>query len=659
MCGIVAVYAFDRERPVAADKVMAQTETLLHRGPDGGGVWVGPGVGLGHRRLSIIDLAGGAQPMFDRTGRYAIVFNGEIYNYRELRPELAAAGYPSTTDSDTETLLLAYAAWGEGCLSRLNGMFAFAIYDRETHQLFVARDRLGKKPLYYYADRERVLIASELKAIVADPMVPRVIEATAVADYFAISYVPAPKTIYRDIYKLPAGHAMRCKNGKLTTFEYWDVDFREPDETTTIETHADTLRELIADAVRLRMRSDVPLGAFLSGGLDSSMVVASMAAASTQPVITQAVGFTNRAFDERRYAKEIAERFRTRHHEQVLSDEAGVIAEQLSYFYDEPFGDSSSAPTYFLCQKTRELVTVSLSGDGGDETFAGYDHYPDSLWAQSIHGRLPGFAWQLAAWPLSQLFQVTRYRRPLYEKNRLLYRAMGGGDRSAYDNLLPQPWWYRELLGGDALRGLGDYDPYETMATLYARSGTSDPLARMLYADTKSLMCDDILVKVDRASMAHALEVRCPLLDHRVIEYAARIPSRHKLDGKVSKKVLRKAVEPYIPPAFFERDKQGFAVPLSGWLRGEMKTATEQRLFGPGRSRILGEGKLKRLWLEHQRGLVDHGARLWQALMFELWYARALGGDDVPLAKTKPMQTGAPARLITPPARLASAQPEA
>jgi asparagine synthase (glutamine-hydrolysing) len=607
-------------------------------------------VGLGHRRLSIIDLAGGAQPMFDRTGRYAIVFNGEIYNYRELRPELAAAGFPCSTDSDTETLLLAYAAWGEGCLARLNGMFAFAIYDRETHELFVARDRLGKKPLYYYADRERVLIASELKAIIADPMVPRVIDATSVADYFALSYVPAPKSIYRNIAKLPAGHALRCKNGQLSTFQYWDLDFRDPDESTSLEAHAEKLRELIADAVRLRMRSDVPLGAFLSGGLDSSIVVASMARASDQPVITQAVGFQEAAFDERRYAKEIAERFHTRHHVQVLSSEAGGIAEQLSYFYDEPFGDSSAAPTYFLCQKTRELVTVSLSGDGGDETFAGYDHYPEGRWAQNIHGRLPKLAWQLAAWPLRQLFQVSRYQRPLYEKNRLLYRAAGGGDRTAYANLLPQPWWYSELLAGDTLRGLGDYDPYDTMGELYARSGTDDPLARMLYADTKSLLCDDILVKVDRASMAHALEVRCPLLDYRVIEYAARIPSRHKLDGKVSKKVLRKAVEPDIPPSFFEREKQGFAVPLRNWLRGEMKVATEQRLFGSGRSRLLGETKLKRLWFEHQLGLVDHGARLWQALMFELWYARGLGGQQVELAATPTMRTGAPARFVTPPA---------
>ena len=391
MCGIVAVYAFESRAPVAADRVLAQTEALLHRGPDGGGVWVGPGVGLGHRRLSIIDLAGGTQPMFDRSGRYAITFNGEIYNYRELRPQLAAAGYPSTTDSDTETLLLAYAAWGESCLSRLNGMFAFAIYDRETHQLFAARDRLGRSRSTTRRSRAR---ADRLGAEGDHrrPEVPRVIEATAVADYFALSYVPSPKSIYRDIYKLPAGHAMRCKNGKLTTFEYWDVDFRDPDESTSIETHADTLRELIADAVRLRMRSDVPLGAFLSGGLDSSMVVASMAKASTQPVITQAVGFTNRAFDERRFAKEIAERFSTRHHEQVLSDEAGVIAEQLSYFYDEPFGDSSAAPTYFLCQKTRELVTVSLSGDGGDETFAATTITRTAAGPRAIHSRLPDIA---------------------------------------------------------------------------------------------------------------------------------------------------------------------------------------------------------------------------------------------------------------------------
>ncbi len=651
MCGIVGVYYFDREHPVDRDLLVEQTNTLVHRGPDDGAVWIGPGVGLGHRRLSIIDLGGGLQPMFDVTGRYCTVFNGEIYNYRELRDELGSKGYQFRTDSDTETLINAYAEWGQDCVEHFNGMYGFAIYDRDTHDLFLARDRLGKKPLYYYRDSERIVFASELKAIVRDPMVPREIEATALADFFAMAYVPMPKTIYRQIYKLPAGHRAICKGAGPQISKYWDIDYRHVDFDTSAEKHAENLFELMSDAVRLRLRSDVPLGAFLSGGVDSSAVVGVMAGISETPVVTQSVGFDVEAFDERRYAREIAERFATDHHEQVLEPSAGHAVKQLAFFYDEPFGDSSAVPTYYLCEQTRKHVTVALSGDGGDEQFAGYDHYNGLVWTENIRSRLPALVWRAAALPLKHLFQITRYHKGALRFNRKLWlSASDNPDRNAYNHLLPQPYRYRELLDGELLDALGDYDPFESVADLYERSGTDDVMSRMQYADIKSYLCDDILVKVDRASMAHALEVRCPLLDHRIVEYSTRIPPIHKLRDEKSKLVLKQAIAHLIPTEFFERPKQGFAIPLDHWFRTALREPTEDLLFSRpgGKSRLLSPLSCKRMWFEEQRDLARHGSQFWNAMMFELWYLRYMERVDLPIEPTATMSEARPTRRQLP-----------
>ena len=651
MCGFVGVYHFDGSRPVSEALLLKQTDALVHRGPDGGGVWTGPGIGLGHRRLSIIDIEGGAQPMA-YGGRYITAFNGEIYNYRELRDRLRGLGATFTTKSDTEVLLAAYAQWGPQCVDHFNGMFAFALYDRQKHELMLGRDRLGQKPLFYYVNSERVVFASELKAILADPMVPRELEPTAVADFFALAYVPAPKTIFKNISKLPAAHFALCQQSRPVVREYWDLDFAHADDAMSLQVHAEQLHELLQDSVKLRMRSDVPLGAFLSGGLDSSAVVAAMAKQGDARVLTQSVGFDNDAFDERRFAREIASRFATEHHEQVLTASAAEAVSQVGYFFDEPFGDSSAVPTYYLCQETRKHVTVALSGDGGDEPFAGYDHYQQAAWTNNIRDRIPRWLRRVSSGPLQHLLHISRYSQRALELNhRALFSSREDRDRNAYHQLLPQPFRYRELLSRDFLRSLGDYDPFTSIRDLYTRAGSDNLVSRMQYCDIKSYLCDDILVKVDRASMAHSLEVRCPLLDHRIIELAARMPLQHKLADGRSKIVLKEAVAPWVEPEFFERSKQGFAIPLHQWLRGPLSAQLEELVLRRpgGHSGLLAPWGSRRLWREQKHGLARHGHQLWNALMFEGWFQRYMGARSAwPPSPTFAMKDAAQAVAIRP-----------
>jgi asparagine synthase (glutamine-hydrolysing) len=652
MCGIVGIFYFERDRPVDEARLARQLDTIVHRGPDGGGLWFGGGVGLGHRRLSIIDLGGGAQPMFDATSRYVTTFNGEIYNYRELREELTQRGRIFRTDSDTEVLLAAYAEWGPACVERFIGMFAFAIVDREAHTLFLARDRLGKKPLYVYRDEGRVCFASELKALAADPMIPRRIDATSVADYAAMGYVPAPKTIYRDVQKLPGGYLAIADAQGYRQRQYWDVDMT-PDHGTSMETHATKLRELIDDATRLRLRADVPLGAFLSGGVDSTAVVGVMSELAKKTgaaaPFTQTIGFTVARFDERKYARQAAERFATSHHERVLAPEAGLLAQQLSWFFDEPFADSSAVPTYLLCDVTRESVTVALSGDGGDELFTGYQHYQTARWTDRIHQRLPDLVWRAASAPLRHLMHVSRYVPSAYQWNRTLFRASGSRDENAFRNHIYSPWRWKEIVSAELLDAIDGYDPFESVAHQYARAGSDDLLSRMQYADIKGFMCEDILAKVDRMSMAHALEVRCPLLDHRIVEYAAHIPPLANLEGGGTKLALKKAIEDLVPASFFEREKQGFSIPVDDWFRTGLKDMARDLLVtGPSKSGLLGKLKMRRLYEEHQRGL-DSGHQLWMATMLELWHERHVEKTAPAIEPTRTMRLAKPPVVVDTP----------
>jgi asparagine synthase (glutamine-hydrolysing) len=631
MCGIVGIYWFDPERPVDRALLARQNDTLIHRGPDDGGIWSERGVGLGHRRLSIIDIDGGHQPMWDLEQRVGVVFNGEIYNYLELKKELEAFGHRFQSCSDTETIIHAYRQWGDRCVDRFRGMFAFAVIDRKTRSLLLARDRLGKKPLYYYLDGERLVFASEMKALLADQSIPRILEPTAVVDFFAYNYVPAPGTILRDIKKLPAGCALIVQGKKREERRYWDPDFAHVDQAMTLDAAADRLLEILKESVRLRLRADVPLGAFLSGGVDSSLVVALMASALDRPVKTHTIGFTEDAYDERAYAKETAQRYKTDHFERVVRVEATEVIDRLSWFFDEPFGDSSAVPTYYLSQATRESVTVALSGDGGDENFAGYRRYVFALIEDRVRKRLPPIVRRGLIGPMARLYPKADYL-PRYLRAKATLTNIAESHERAYFLSLTQKT-YPRFLDKDFLRGVGAYDPYVHFEGHLARCTTSDPLARLQYVDLKMYLTDDILVKVDRASMAHALEVRVPLLDHQIVELAARLPSSLKLDGQRTKIVMRHAAERLLPSSILTRPKMGFTIPLPLWFKTGLKARAESVFFDErsGASGLIDTRGLERLWREHQLGLRDHATVLWSLLMFEQWAKRFLSDRSAPV----------------------------
>ncbi|MBK8011273.1 MAG: asparagine synthase (glutamine-hydrolyzing) [Deltaproteobacteria bacterium] len=627
MCGLVGVYCFDRTRPVDRVVLARQNDAMVHRGPDGGDVYVGPGVGLGHRRLAIIDLGGGAQPMWDFEDELAIVFNGEVYNYRELKAELESLGQRFRTESDTEVILGAYRAWGRACVDRFVGMFVFALYDRDKHTMFLARDRIGKKPLYYYRDDNRIIFASELKAILADPSVPRVLDPTSAVDFFAYGYVPAPTSILRGIQKLPAGHAMCFTPEGVDEYRYWDLDFTHVDETLSLEQSAESLMSTLDDAVNLRLRSDVPLGAFLSGGIDSSLIVALMAKRLSSPVKTHTIGFTEDAFDERRYARETAEGFGTDHTERIVTADAASILERLAWHYDEPFADSSSVPTYYLSQATRETVTVALSGDGGDESFAGYRRYMFAMFESRVRRSIPPFVQRKVLGRLARLYPKADYL-PQFLRAKATLTNLADSHEHAYFLSLTQKT-YPRAISRDFLGGLRGYDPYHHFDRHFRACASKDALARLQYVDFKMYLAEQILTKVDRASMAHSLEVRVPLLDHRVVELAARMPGHHKLSGSRAKIVLKEVASRLLPPSTINRRKMGFSIPLDAWFKGGLREPTEAVFFDRpgGQSGLLNTRGLRRMWYEHQLGVANHATQLWSLLMFELWAGRFLASD--------------------------------
>jgi asparagine synthase (glutamine-hydrolysing) len=642
MCGIVGVYCFDRTRAVDGELLVRQTDTLVHRGPDDGGAYVGPGIGLGQRRLSIIDLGGGHQPMWDLEKRLVVVFNGEIYNFKELMTELESRGHRFQTQSDTEVILNGYREWGATCVDRFIGMFAFALYDTKTHGLFLARDRLGKKPLYYHRDAERIVFASELKAIIEDRSIARVLDPTAVVDYFAYNYVPGPGTILRDIHKLAAAHYLVAKDGRTTERRYWDVDFSRV-EDKSLDEDAAALAEELQGAVTLRLRSDVPLGAFLSGGIDSSLIVSSMARALPGRVKTNTIGFVEDGYDERAFARETAELYGTEHTEKVVSVDALDVVPKLAWYYDEPFGDSSAVPTYYLSKATREQVTVALSGDGGDESFAGYRRYQFAMAEHEVRERVPAMLRKAVVRPIAGLYPKADYL-PRYLRAKATLTNIAESHERAYFLSLTQKT-YPRFLAKDFLRGVGAYDPYIHFERCFARCASKDPLSRLQYVDLALYLCDDILVKVDRASMAHALEVRVPLLDHRIVELAARMKPSHKLRGSESKVVVRRVAENALPPSILGRKKMGFTIPLPEWFRGGLAPMAEEIFFGKkgGTSGLIDTQGLRRMWYEHQLGVRNNATVFWSLLMFESWAQRFLapGAAKGPVVHAKPTRVEA------------------
>lgn len=623
MCGIAGFVDFDgHDRQTAAARLKRMTDSIVYRGPDAEGFYVDDCAALGHRRLSIIDVSSGHQPMAAAGGAVQIVFNGEIYDFDVLRSELQALGHVFRTRSDTEVILEAYLEWGEQCLSRLNGMFAFALWDARKRSLLLARDRVGKKPLYYFRRGSTIGFASELKALQAGDLCSTQIDPVSLDCYFTFGYVPGPRTIYRDVHKLPPASSLVVGESGVRLNRYWQLSFAEPRQISMDEA-VDELEPLLDAAVRGRMVSDVPLGAFLSGGLDSSLVVAAMSRLSSRPVITHSIGFEEREFNELEVARATAAHLHTEHHEHMVTPRAADILPRIAYHFDEPVADSSAIPTWYVCQAARRSVTVALSGDGGDESFAGYTfRYLPHVMESRIRARLPAALRTTAFGTLGRLWPASaRLPRPLRLKT-ILENLANSDDGAFYSDLA----WLREdvrakVYSGDFIESLKGFTPREAIAPYYRHCDAVDPLGRAQYADIHFYMVDDVLTKVDRMSMAHSLEVRSPLLDFRILEFAARLPSALKLGRDVGKLPLRALARRRLPADLLDMPKRGFSIPAARWLRGELRPMVESYLF-EGRHEVLGcleKRELRKLWQEHLREERDHSVFIWGVMMLALW----------------------------------------
>jgi asparagine synthase (glutamine-hydrolysing) len=619
MCGIAGILDIRARRPIEKTVLVAMRDVIRHRGPDGEGVHLEPGVGLGHRRLSIIDVAGGAQPLYNEDGSVVVIYNGEIYNYRSLVDELVSLGHRFRTRSDTEVIVHAWEEWGERSVERFNGMFAFALWDRNRGQAFLARDRLGIKPLYYAELPDgRVLFGSELKALLAHPGLPREIDPFAVEEFFALGYVAEPRSIYRAVKKLEPGHTLIADRRGLTLRRYWDVVLGARHRGSEEELG----EELVArfrEAVQKRLMSEVPLGAFLSGGVDSSSVVAMMAQVSPDPVNTCSIRFGEKDFDESRYAAEVADRYRTNHRlATVAVDDFGLV-DRLASLYDEPFADSSSMPTYRVCELARRGVTVALSGDGGDESFAGYRRYRWHSYEERVRALVPGALRAPFFGLLGRLYPKADWApKVLRAKSTLEALALDPVEGYFHSvSILSDPL-RRRLFRDSFRRELGRYHAIEVLKRHLDRA-PEHPLSRVQYLDLKTYLPGDILTKVDRASMAHSLEVRVPILDYEFVEWVAGLPPEMKLRGREGKYLFKKAMESYLPKTLLYRPKMGFAVPLASWFRGPLRARVKEALASPALldTGIFDERFLARMVEEHGSGLRDFSAAIWSVLMFE------------------------------------------
>jgi len=593
------------------------TDTLSHRGPDGERVVCRAGVGLGHRRLAIIDLVTGDQPMGNDDGSVWITFNGEIYNFRLLRAELEARGARFRTTSDTEVILRAWEAWGAGCVHRLRGMFAFAILDERRREVFLARDRVGIKPLFYAWEGERLLFGSELKALLAVPGFRRDVDWQAVHEYLIYGYVPAPRTIVRAARKLPPASTLclSLDGGEPRLDRYWALDFA-PDESVTEAQWRDQLLATLDESVRLHMISDVPVGAFLSGGIDSSTVVALMARASTASVRTFSIGFEEADYDELRHARQVAARYGTEHYEMVVKPDALEALPQLAFAFDEPFADSSALPTYYVSKITREHVTVALSGDGGDENFAGYRRYARAV---ALGERLDTGAGRLARGVLAGVAGLL----PTGLRGRGYLELLGAAPDERYFHLvaLQPPALAARLLAPEAAMAGAHDRPWAFMREAVGYGNAVDHVTRLQRLDVRTYLPEDILTKVDRASMLPSLETRVPLLDHVVMELAARMPSRLKLHNGAGKHILKSAVGDLLPQSILARPKMGFGVPLDRWFRADLASYVRDLLLSrAARQRgVIRPAAVERLLEQHQGGR-NAGATLWALLMLEQWF---------------------------------------
>ncbi|HKW81419.1 MAG TPA: XrtA/PEP-CTERM system amidotransferase [Casimicrobiaceae bacterium] len=640
MCGFVGIFDPNGQRDFGRELVSRLNETQHHRGPDECGLHVEPGLGLGHRRLSIIDLSTGQQPLYNEDGSVVIVYNGEIYNYQALMSELAALGYRFRTKSDTEVVVHAWEAWGEACVERFRGMFAFALWDRNRQTLFLARDRLGVKPLHYALLPDGTLVfGSELKPLLAHPGFPREVDPLAVEEYFALGYVAEPRTIFKAARKLPPAHTLAFRRGAPlpAPAQYWDPRF-SLDRSITLDDAVTELVTRLDESVRLRLISEVPLGAFLSGGVDSSAVVASMATASADPVNTCSIAFADPAYDESRYAQAVAERYRTRHFvDRVESDDFDLI-DTLARVYDEPYADSSAIPTYRVCQLARRHVTVALSGDGGDENFGGYRRYRMHMAEERMRRLLPLAVRRPVFGMLGEAYPKADWA-PRVLRAKSTFEALGRDPVEAYCHgvSILRDGMRRRLFSGAFRARLGGYSAVEVFRRHALGAQTDDPLALAQYLDLKTYLVGDINTKVDRASMAHSLEVREPLMDHPLIEWLASLPSSFKVRGQEGKWLLKKALEPRLPKDILYRPKMGFAVPLARWFRGPLAGRVRESLLGERLSdtAMFDRGYLQEMIDDHQSGRRDYSSPLWTLLMFDAFLRNVAdaSSDAVPAAR--------------------------
>jgi asparagine synthase (glutamine-hydrolysing) len=596
---------------------------MLHRGPDSEGLFVTRGAALGMRRLAIIDLITGEQPVFNEDRSVTVVLNGEIYNYREIRDNLEKLGHTFRSASDTEVLPHLYEEYGDEMVQELNGMFAFALWDSVRQRLLIARDRFGEKPLYWGIFDNTLLFASEPKVLLAHPSVKPSLNLQALRQYLSFDYVPAPLSIYEGVNKLPAAHRLVLQDGKITVEPYWRLSYRTNSRVPSEPEAAEQLRELLADSVRMRLVSDVPLGVLLSGGVDSSAVAALAVAASTEAVKTFSISFAESSFDESAYARGVAKFLGTDHHEERLSANlAANLVGEIGSWMDEPFSDPSLVPTYLLSRFTRKHVTVALGGDGGDELFAGYPMYAGHRWAE-IYKRVPQFLRGGIVEPLVRLL-------PVKTKNLSLdYKALKFVTGAKYDTVARHHVWFGSftpeeqqlLLSADAL-AMTESDIYRQARELVEDCDSTDLVTRMQSLDTKLYLAEDILTKVDRASMAVSLEVRAPFLDPRVAEFAASLPPHYKLRGQKTKYILKKSVDQLLPRFVTRRSKKGFGVPVAEWLKVKLRPLARD-LLSPERVRRAGVFNpefVTKLLDEHERGIANHRKPLWTLLMFELWH---------------------------------------
>ena len=622
MCGIAGIFDTQAKREIDQALLARMNQTQHHRGPDETGLHAEAGVGLAHKRLSIIDLSSGHQPLFNEDGSVVVVFNGEIYNFVDLIPELQALGHTFRTRCDTEVIVHAWEQWGEACVERFRGMFAFALWDRNQETLFLARDRLGVKPLYYaLLDDGQLIFGSELKVLTGHPALRRDIDPLAIEEYFAYGYVPEPRTIYRQAFKLPPAHTLTVKRGQPLpqVREYWDVPF-QPLTPLSLAEAQEELVPLLRESVKIRLVSEVPLGAFLSGGVDSSAVVAMMAELSSEPVNTCSISFGDPAFNESEYAAQIAALYHTNHRvEQVAADDFDLI-DKLAALYDEPYADSSALPTYRVCELARKNVTVALSGDGGDEHFAGYRRYRWHMNEERMRSMIPSAVRRPVFGMLAKLYPKADWAPKMFRAKSTLEGIARDSVEGYFHSIsLLSDEMRTRLFSPEFSRVLDGYRAVEVMYRHDARSPAREPLARVQYLDIKTYLVGDILTKVDRASMAHALEVREPLLDHKLVEWASRLPASLKLHEGEGKYVFKKAMEPYLPENILYRKKMGFAVPLASWFRGPLKEKVRQAVLGStlAATGYFNTDYLRELVDQHQAGVRDYSTPLWTLLMFE------------------------------------------